>query len=210
MDPLPLTVLNDFLNRPTQLLPYAFLKNNKFDPPKHQHINYIDSIVNDNNFISSYSKAYQIKKQTKKIQAVSFIQTWFKKFKFKVDLNKDNEEKYEQIIEKIIRNQAAMKIQKFFCKNFKNVKKERNYQKVQKMGKVKILKNEKENKDEKNNNRHKIQILMKELQEQNTEMNVEELKDHDFDERILKKVMNYFYYQNNRLKDENAYIKTNL
>ena len=208
MEKNPLTVLSDFLNRPNKLPRYSI--SNEKTAKKHI-TNYIDSIVNDNNFISTYSKAYQIKKQAKRIEAVSLIQKWFKKLKYQLKFNKErkvllkkeilngikktknskNDKNDEEIIKKIIKNQAAIKIQRFFLRR-----------------KAKMIKNVE---NIKKTSREEIQELMisleEEIQENNDDKNVDFI---EIDGKIMQKVTTYFYFQNSRLKQENEHIKFDL
>ena len=322
METNPLNILADFLNKTNKPISYSLLRNLQVDPPKHQHLNYIDSIVNDNNFIVTYSKAYKIKQKAKKSHNNEIIQNWLKKYKFPNNniyeaSGKENDEKdYEKIIMKIIRNQAAIKIQRFFYKFFKikrNFLKDKNTNKSLKMGKKeknmenarnflkksKIRENHKENlekplkfdqinenpqnsikawkfnenheenikneenienykendenpliydniieniqstrkiiinpqkplKIEKNREFHEIppksskienysseiKTLMHEFSSLNNEDMLEysnnTINYQELDDNLMRKFMNYYHYQNNRLKHENEYIKTNL
>ena len=204
MEKNPVTVLSDFLNRPNKLPRYSI--SNEKTTKKHI-TNYIDSIVNDNNFISTYSKAYQIKKHAKRIEAVSLIQKWFKKLKCQLKFKKERKifvkknEKIlkkskkskndEEIIKKIIKNQAAIKIQRFFLRR-----------------KAKMIKNVE---NIKKTSREEIQELMisleEEIQENNDDKNVDFI---EIDGKIMQKVTTYFYFQNSRLKQENEHIKFDL
>lgn len=209
MEKNPLAVLSDFLNRPNKLPRYSI--SNEKTVKKHI-TNYIDSIVNDNNFISTYSKAYQIKKHAKRIEAVSLIQKWFKKLKCQLKFNKEkkvlpkketsngvkktknsrNDKNEEEIIKKIIKNQAAIKIQRFYTRR-----------------KEKLEKNEKKMKKPR---RDEIQELMISLEEEIRD-NYDDAKNLDFNEidgKIMQKVTTYFYFQNSRLKEENEHIKFDL
>lgn len=178
-------------------LTYSLLRGIQINPPKNLHSNYIDSIVNDNTFISSYSKSYHTKQQTKRVEAIYQIQKWFKKIKYKNDDNKENfnenlnqeQQKYQEIIEKLIKNQAAIKIQKFFKKNIKRTRWS-SQKKVESSKKIK----------------EKISKILSELQN-----NKEEIYDYEiWDEKISKKTMNFFFYQNQFLKQENKMIKNQL
>lgn len=210
MDLNPLNILSDFLNRPNKPPSYSLLYNKPSGNPKRHTINYIDSIVNDNNFISTYSKAYKIKKQAKCIEAVSLIQKWFKKFKCKLEINKENNtsnvKKEEKIVQKLIRNQAAKKIQQFVRNK---IKKEGNANK-EKNGNPLNMQNNKKTIETKNNRflRDEIKTLMTQVYEENLEDLFVDYS--EFDSQIMRKVTNYFFYQNNRLKQENEYIKLNL
>lgn len=187
----PMSILTDFLNKPQKAINYSVLRNIHSNPSKNHQLSYIDSIVNDNNFIASYSRTYQIKKQIKRIQAVSIIQNWFKKLRFdikKVD-NSPNTKDNAKKIKKNIQNQAAIKIQRFFKRSLKR------------------LNAKKTNKKQFQN---VINLLMQEIFEEKLEKfeNLNNFK--EFDAQIIQNSMNYFFYQNNRLKAENEHIKTNL
>lgn len=173
------------------------MRNLQINPPKNVHSNYIDSIVNDNTFISSYSKSFHVKQQIKRVEAICQIQKWFKRIKYKNEENKENfngniqqkHQNYQEIIEKLIKNQAAVKIQKFFRKNF-----ERKRASSQK------------NHDNSKKTKEKITKLLSELQNYK-----EEIGDYEvWDEKISKKTMNYLFYHNQFLKQENKMIKSQL
>lgn len=192
MENPPFNILNEFMNKPNKILSYSVLKNHHHNSLKNFQTNYIDSIMNDNTFISSYTKNYKIKKQSQRIQAVSQIQNWFKKIKCKLDDNKENmdsnnenSENYEKIIEKLIKNQAALKIQKFFIANFKKKKK--------------IIYS---------NNNNEIRTKILDLLDEIKNEKIEDFS--EIDDRIKEKNMTFLFYQNKFLKNQNTIIKTKL